>query len=71
MLLPIWDAAMAEIADGHALVGAYGPLAPLMGTSLPMAPCSGKIAIMKMNLITEKLAYAFTLINLILGVQIT
>ena len=56
MLLPIWDAAMAEIADGHALVGAYGPLAPLMGTFLPMALCSGRIAIMKMNLITEKLA---------------
>ena len=25
MLLPIWDAAMAKIADGHALVAAYGP----------------------------------------------
>ena len=47
------------------------PLAPLIGTSLPMALCSGRIAIMKMNLITEKLAYAFTLINLILDVQIT
>ena len=31
MLLPIWDAAKAEIADGHALVGAYGPPGPPHG----------------------------------------
>ena len=30
-LKPIWDVAMAEIADGHALGGAYGPSGPPHG----------------------------------------
>ena len=39
MLLPIWDAAMAEIADGHALVGAYGPPGPPHG----QVPANGSL----------------------------
>ena len=51
---PLW----AELPMSTRIGVLTVPLAPLMGTSLPVpvARCLGRIAIMKMNLITEKLA---------------